>query len=280
MDGRLTVASELGRGTIFSLHLPAKPAGEGAPDATNPVTRVVDRSPVRNRREVLLAEDHDVNQMLVTAMLGRLGISADIAQDGAEAVAMVQRAFDAGEPYRLVLMDMQMPGMDGLEATEIIRARFAPDRLPIVALTANAYADDVEACLAAGMQAHIAKPIKLDELKAAVRRFAQDRPSDVVQAVPEIASGDISPALLKHYQTRKTETLRRLEQFSRDGIFADAEILEVTTMLHHLAGTAGMFGDAALGGGASALQDGLGVWSVDERPNRLRQAVQALLHSA
>jgi CheY-like chemotaxis protein len=114
---------------------------------------------------VLLAEDNAVNQKLALRLLERMGLRADVVGDGAAAIAAVE-----GGAYDVVLMDVQMPEVDGLEATRQIRARF-PDRpIRIVGLTANAMAGDREACLAAGMDDYVSKPIRPDELETAIAR--------------------------------------------------------------------------------------------------------------
>ncbi len=120
-----------------------------------------DRHPLR----ILLAEDNPVNQKLALRLLEQMAYRADVANDGREAIAAVE----AGE-YDVVLMDVQMPELDGLEATRRIRATW-PDRpIRIVAMTANAMAGDREACLAAGMNDYIAKPIRPAELASALER--------------------------------------------------------------------------------------------------------------
>lgn len=109
--------------------------------------------------QILLAEDNASNQEAICAILHELGVLVDIANNGEEAVAMA-----AAKPYALVLMDMQMPVMDGLSATRLIRA--LPDRaeVPIIAVSANAFAEDRQNCLAAGMNDHIGKPVEPDDL--------------------------------------------------------------------------------------------------------------------
>jgi CheY-like chemotaxis protein len=109
---------------------------------------------------ILLAEDNQVNQMLVTAILARAGARADIAGNGLEAIeAMRSRAYD------IILMDMRMPELDGLEATRRIRELGgAPSRVPIIALTANATQEDRRQCLEAGMNDFMAKPIDANDL--------------------------------------------------------------------------------------------------------------------
>lgn len=113
---------------------------------------------------VLLAEDNPVNALLAKTLLRREGCSVETAASGEEAVASMARA-----RYDLVLMDMRMPGMDGLAATRAVRAK--GDETPIVALTANAFAEDRRACLEAGMNDHLAKPIDVELLRASLARW-------------------------------------------------------------------------------------------------------------
>ena len=122
---------------------------------------------------VLVAEDNDVNQLLLTAMLARFDCEVVSVTDGEQAVSAVLDAAHDGRPFDLVLMDVQMPTLDGVEATRLIRASgIGEDQLPIVALTANAFADSIKACLDAGMQDHFAKPLTLGDLEYALARWA------------------------------------------------------------------------------------------------------------
>ncbi len=124
--------------------------------------RLADRHPLR----VLVAEDNGVNQKVALAMLRSLGYRADLASDGVEAVEAVRRV-----PYDVVFMDLQMPELDGLGATKQIIAEHPVGRRPrIVALTANAFEEDRDACLAAGMDDYVSKPLKADALEAALLR--------------------------------------------------------------------------------------------------------------
>jgi len=116
--------------------------------------------------EVLLAEDNAVNQKVALRFLDRLGYRADAVANGLEAVTTLENRH-----YDLVLMDLQMPEMDGFEATRQIRTRLPANRQPkIVALTANAMQGDRELCVAAGMDDYISKPMKMHEIAAAIRR--------------------------------------------------------------------------------------------------------------
>jgi CheY-like chemotaxis protein len=120
---------------------------------------------------VLVAEDNEINALLTRTLLTRLGHVPVMAESGSVALERWRDAREKGAPYDLVLMDMHMPGVDGLEAARRIRAAEAErnDRpTPIIALTANAFAEDREACLAAGMDGFLVKPLERDRLAAAL----------------------------------------------------------------------------------------------------------------
>lgn len=108
---------------------------------------------------VLLAEDEPINQDVTCELLIDSGLTVDVADDGAAAVALARR-----KPYALVLMDMQMPVMNGIDATRAIRELPGYAQVPILAMTANAFADDRQRCLDAGMNEHIGKPVAPDML--------------------------------------------------------------------------------------------------------------------
>jgi PAS domain S-box-containing protein len=127
---------------------------------------------------ILLAEDNPMNQMVALRLLQRLGYSADVAANGIEALDALER-----KPYDVVLMDVQMPELDGLDASRRICERWPADSRPrIVAMTANALPEDREACFAAGMDDYVAKPIRADELAQALKRAKLVRRSEPVSA--------------------------------------------------------------------------------------------------
>jgi signal transduction histidine kinase/CheY-like chemotaxis protein/HAMP domain-containing protein len=142
-------------------------AADAAPDASGAAPGSLDLDPGHAERHplrILLAEDNAVNQKLALRLLGRMGYQADVAANGIEVVEAVER-----QQYDLVLMDVQMPELDGLEATRQIAERLPAERRPwIVAMTANAMDGDRERCIEAGMNGYISKPIRVPELVAAV----------------------------------------------------------------------------------------------------------------
>ncbi len=140
----------------------------------------------RQGARILLAEDNPINQEVALELLRGVGLRVDVAQDGQEALALVQST-----PYDLILMDVQMPNMDGLEATAAIRKLPGRQALPILAMTANAFDEDRRRCLAAGMNDHVGKPVDPDILFATILKWlpekATDLPVERSSAVPQPA---------------------------------------------------------------------------------------------
>ena len=134
---------------------------------------------------VLVAEDNSVNQTVARGLLQKLGAKVDVAADGREAVNRLMT--EAGEDgYDIVLMDIQMPVMDGYEATAAIRADERFDSIPIIAMTAHAQSTEREKCLAAGMQDHITKPVRYEGLAEKMKQWHPgNRPPPIV--IPDSA---------------------------------------------------------------------------------------------
>jgi CheY-like chemotaxis protein len=164
MGGQIGVHSEPGQGSTFWFCVTLPRSAEHVP-AEEPVQYHLPTPPGRHR--ILLAEDVEINQEIARSMLEKAGYAVDVAANGAEAVRAVQNG-----SYDVVLMDVQMPEMDGLQATEHIRALSGPvSRIPIIAMTANVYAEQVASFIKAGMNDHVGKPFKRDALLAAVARW-------------------------------------------------------------------------------------------------------------
>ncbi len=174
MGGSITMQSDVGRGSKFTIRIPVgkleqKPSDNLVEFPSNTDTQNGEAAPVKR---ILVAEDHNVNQVLIGEMLSRLGYEYELAVDGAEAVAMIRKADEAGEQYSLVLMDLQMPYMDGIKATRMVRSNgIDAKELPIIALTANAFQQNVKDALDAGMQAHLSKPLDLVQFEEVLRKW-------------------------------------------------------------------------------------------------------------
>ena len=166
MEGSIRVKSKVGEGSEFTVELDLEPLEEEFGESENAET-VHDLT----GRRVLLVEDNEINAEIAAMTLEQYGLVTERAENGLIGLEMVKRAGEGG--YDAVLMDIQMPVMNGYEAARAIRAlggRFS-DTLPIIAMSANAYEDDVKDCLAAGMNAHIAKPFDPERLVQELHRW-------------------------------------------------------------------------------------------------------------
>jgi PAS domain S-box-containing protein len=169
MGGDIAVESTPGSGSTFRFHLPlaAADAAPASGETTGRFLPVAAETPLAGL-EVLLAEDNPVNSRIAVTLLRRLGCQVSAVADGTAALAAWR-----DKHHRVVLMDCQMPGMDGFEATRRLRLEEIADGLPrtlVIALTANAFAEDRQACAAAGMDAFLPKPIDIRTLEEEIRK--------------------------------------------------------------------------------------------------------------
>jgi CheY-like chemotaxis protein/HPt (histidine-containing phosphotransfer) domain-containing protein len=199
---------------------------------------------------VLLVEDHAINQKLATTLLERWGHNVEVAENGQIALDMLAR-----QQFDIILMDMQMPVMDGLEATRRIRASESIRRTPIIAMTANAMEGDREHCLAAGMDDYISKPIKAQELQQMLQHFSsplvhlsQTRSAPLFLAAAETAAFDYAQAMSRADQ-EVIEIIAQafVEQWPLDlqkmrTGQASGDLKAVLHTAHALKGTLSMFG--------------------------------------
>ena len=249
MHGTIDLERRSGGGTIATLTLPLVEA-----ELTQALLSAVDQparsGPEKHGASVLVVEDVDINRELITAMLGRMGHRVEIAENGAIALAKAARLREEPGSWDLILMDVQMPVMDGVTATRAIRAlggRAAT--IPIVAISASAFADEVQECRDAGMNDHIAKPIMTAKLLEIIDRWANPAPDGRI-AFQEADLTD--QALGERFKLRCEKYAARLAEIQVAMTSADAATMqelsrEAIMLAHSIAGSAGMFGEAGLG---------------------------------
>jgi PAS domain S-box-containing protein len=173
MGGTVGLDSAPGHGSCFHAELPL-PAVAGDALARGDPT---EGDPRLQGVRLLLVEDNSVNMMIGVALLEHWRVHVTEATDGAQALAAVERAAAAGQPFQVVLMDLQMPGMSGYQATEALRRQFNATQLPVIALTAAALVSERERALAAGMNGFLTKPIDPQNLHRALLHALADRPA-------------------------------------------------------------------------------------------------------
>lgn len=257
MGGRMGVESREGEGSTFwfTLILPRgdEPVHDPAPTQQPAATSAEARRHLR----LLLAEDVAINRELACAVLEAQGYEVAVAVDGAEALAAVEAAFAGGRGFDLVLMDVQMPGVDGLAATRRIRSLAAPAcDVPIVAMTANVLPEQVEELLKAGMDDHVGKPFKRQDLCAIIerwtmpdarKRLAKPEP-DPPRVDPQTLDADVLDAMRLRFGPERVDGLLDMlagELSQRFRVPAN-DRQEIAHDAHAMVSAAGMLGFAGL----------------------------------
>jgi PAS domain S-box-containing protein len=172
--GQVEVASEIGVGSCFAINLPCATSASFSPTLDLPINSDIDFRPSEQKTVsplILLTEDNEANIMTLSSYLKAKGYRLLIARNGQEAIALTQ-----ANPPDLILMDIQMPGMDGLEAIQQIRCRPDSVEVPIIALTALAMTGDRDRCLTAGANEYLSKPVKLRELVTLIQHLLTNNP--------------------------------------------------------------------------------------------------------
>jgi CheY-like chemotaxis protein/HPt (histidine-containing phosphotransfer) domain-containing protein len=223
MNGKIWAESKKGAGSIFHFTIVAEVGTEltapAAPALVPPVSKSQKPAAGVNREfaklhpmRILVVEDQPVNREVAVLLLARLGYKASVSVNGAEAVALLER-----EQFDVVFMDLQMPVMDGLEASRQIQTRFTADRKPwIIALTANAMSSDRDSCLKAGMQDFVGKPIDEKDLRKALERVGGGTASIAPTVIVEVEE-QTQPWIVPGY----------LEQVLRDDNSIGRELIDM-----------------------------------------------------
>ncbi|MBF0270922.1 MAG: response regulator [Magnetococcales bacterium] len=314
MGGTIELESTPGKGSAFSFTLTLKQDPESLPDPTPSRSRVdsptpatpfaPDSSPTQTHglrgARVLLVEDHIINRKVAEELLKSLGLTVELATHGLEAIHMARE-----NRYDAILMDIQMPGMDGCEATRRLRAEPGLSRLPIIALTAHALTGDREMCLAAGMDDHVAKPIDINVLSTTLRRWIHPFPPPPETAItptespwtrqdpelsemPETLAGITLAHLLERVNGNWLLAHGLLREFKR--VYADAgeqvgrlviqggpeSLAQALRLMHTLKGTAGNLAAVEIQQAAGAIETALRNQETEGWPERLECLAEAL----
>lgn len=244
MQGSIYVKSQQGLGSTFFIKVPLEVISYmEVNESINPDHNdnyedklLTEFAPIR----VLLVEDNDLNQKIVSQMLINYGFEITVANNGLECLRLLQE-----KHFDIILMDMQMPVMDGYEATRMIRQYEELQHIPIIATTAHAMAGDREKCLASGCTSYIAKPFKAEELAREIRKHFQGA-----------STNNPDPDLKSFINELLPEFMAQLEEMVDNlGLaFAQRDVEAIKSISHDIKGTAGMYGFRQISDGAAAIE--------------------------
>ncbi|GAA4492746.1 response regulator [Pseudaeromonas paramecii] len=258
MEGSIGCQSRYGEGSTFWFTLPYQRLSLPATVAHSAVAAQLEG-------KILLVEDSPTNQMVASALLSKVGCQITVVDNGQDAIAAV-----TAQPFDLVLMDVSMPGMDGLEATRRIRAIMGPpSAVPIIAMTAHAFAEDKAACLAAGMNDYLTKPLHREQLHAMLARWLQQQGGSPVgepvpaasekslpiideQVLAQLANDTSEAVLLKVLDLFLAESKNNLTAL--EACLVNRDWQQFTKLAHAIKSSAGAMGAKALHQVSSQLE--------------------------
>jgi signal transduction histidine kinase/HPt (histidine-containing phosphotransfer) domain-containing protein/ActR/RegA family two-component response regulator len=264
MGGEIWAESTAGKGSTFHFTI----VGEAA---AAPLRRAVlpdrgDRSGARHPLRILVAEDHPLNRQVMLGLLEHLGYGADIAGNGGEALEALAR-----QGYDVVLMDVQMPEMDGLETTRRIRRQLPADRQPrIFALTAHAMSGDRERCLEAGMDGYLSKPVQIADLAAVLAAAVPpvetlppdplDRQIlDLLHGLPAAGGESFLSTVIRSFLVSSADDLATVRRCAEEGRWPEA-----ARAAHRLKGSSATLGAARVAAACAAIEERAGEAQVQD----------------
>ncbi|MBD1395637.1 CHASE3 domain-containing protein [Pontibacter sp. JH31] len=246
--GKISIASTLGKGSVFSVLIPYKNASEEDISLYSEKSNL-EEGVIQRHLHVLVTEDNVLNQKLAIRVLSDMGFSVEVASNGSEAVQLLQ----AGQRFDIILMDIQMPVMDGYEATRVIREELKID-IPIMAMTAHAMSGEKERCIAYGMNDYLSKPFKARELQSKIYlllgtdALSPEAEFSTAAATPTVydlsylsnmAGGNIGfmKEMVGLFLTHTPLELKKLEQ-----AVMQAQLTQVSEVAHKLKSSVAMMG--------------------------------------
>lgn len=291
LGGSITVTSVPNAGATFTVLLPmsSPPPGDRRPRRARSSPSQTTFAPHPGRHRVLVVEDEEVNQLLATSQLTKLGFLVDVADDGESALEMIETSVAEERPYAAALMDWHLPGIDGVETTRRIRRieEDHPERLPlpIIGVTANALPRDRDTCLDAGMDEFLAKPVGIAGLSEALQRWVcpislhDDGPLLDLTILTSLSDelGDES-AVVTLLTTFISELPARLEPLETVIAGADVEPRDLHRAVHSLKSTTALIGSPRISDACALLESRL---DLDQRPQdrpSARNDFRAVVH--
>ncbi len=275
MGGTISVVSSPGKGSTFSFRIACRPAEGKQRTRRAPLPAADQRTQNLRGYRLLVVEGDRTNRRIIQELFETYGMTVETAQHGAEAVRIVQ---EQGDGLHAVLMDLQMPVMDGYEATRLIRQRFSAQQLPIIALTAYPFDEQRERCLAAGMNDYLPKPINLEtagellcwHISACGQPWAGQRHTvwtgEESPSLPDSLPGIDMPGLLERLNNNRLLLIRLVSLFAAEhrGIaqeigqrIAESDLAAAARLVHGLEGVAGNLFAHDLQQSAALLEDAL-----------------------
>jgi len=238
-NGTISIDSEPGKGSVFTVVLPYQTSKETEVTDASALS-VLLAEPLLKKIRILVAEDNPMNQKLLQHLLAQWHLDFDIAQNGAEAVSVLEQR---SREYAMVLMDIQMPEMDGYSATEKIRHELNL-QIPIIAMTAHALAGEKEKCLGAGMDDYISKPINEEQLYKLINRYAQGSSQNDVSVIDLeylklLSKGDevFERNMIRSFSVQMPEELEKLKSS-----IIDKNYEQICAIAHNMRSTLSFMG--------------------------------------